>query len=371
MASRRPTESQKITFRELARELEKFRLILDTASDGFVTINENHEVVYMNAAAEEMFGYSQEELLGHDLSLLIPPEHREHHRDFVNSYLRTGRTSSLDNRVEVEGLRKDGQRFPAGIRFSMADVEEGRLATARIHDLSEQRYLAEKVKLNEKLALVGEMVATVSHEIRTPLTLIGGFAQQVLRRSGCDPKDNRKLEIIVREVARLETLLQELNQLSRPLDLKMEEVDLTELMDRVTELMDSSLQEARVALTFLTRPTGFRVIGDRDRLSQVFINLINNAVQASPPGSRLELSFANTARGRVGVEIRDHGQGIPAENLEKIFTPFFTTKAAGTGLGLPVSNRIVGEHDGTLTISSRVGQGTRAVVNLPLVPHPA
>ena len=371
MATRRPTESQKLTFRELARELEKFRLILDTASDGFVTINENHEVVYMNAAAQEIFGYSQEELLGHDLNLLIPPEHRDRHREYVDRYLRTGRTRSLDNRVEVEGLRKDGRRFPAGIRFSMADVEEGRLATARIHDLSEQRFLAEKVKLNEKLALVGEMVATVSHEIRTPLTLIGGFAQQVLRSAVCEANENRKLEIIVREVARLETLLQELNQLSRPLDLKMEEVDLMELMDRVTELMESSLREARVVLKFISRPSGVRVFGDRDRLSQVFINLINNAVQASPPGSRLELGISNNARERVEIEIRDQGPGIPEKDLEKIFTPFFTTKAAGTGLGLPVSNRIVGEHDGTLTITSRQGAGTRAVVSLPLVSVPA
>jgi PAS domain S-box-containing protein len=365
MNKRRHSDSDKLTLQELARELEKYRLILETASDGFVTINENHEVVYLNAAAEDIFGYSQEELLGHDLNLLIPPEHRARHREYVAEYLRTGRTSSLDNRIEVEGLRRDGTRFPAGIRFSVAEVAEDRLLTARIHDLSEQYYLAEQLKLHEKLALVGEMVATVSHEIRTPLALIGGFASQVLRSDGFGDKDRHKLDIIVREVARLETLLRELNELSRPLNLEKDLVDLFDLLQGVDELMEAKLAERGVGLKLLSSDPGLQVTGDRDRLSQVFINLIHNAIQASESGAVVEVFLQNGPNGRVVVEINDQGHGIHRKDLERVFTPFFTTKIGGTGLGLPVANRIVGEHGGTLSLTSREGQGTTVSISLP------
>jgi len=140
---------------QVAQELEKFRSIVETAELGVVTINENHEVVYMNAAAEKMFGYGREELMGGDLSPLIPSEHRRGHRNYVERYVRTRRGKLIGHTAELEAERRDGTRFPIHISFSMAEVGGSLLMTAIMRDLSKEAGLEEKVKHSQRLAILG------------------------------------------------------------------------------------------------------------------------------------------------------------------------------------------------------------------------
>ena len=225
----------------MALSLEFYRQIVETASDAVVTINQNHEVLYMNLAAEEMYGYRREEILGGDLAPLIPTEHREKHKAYVDRYLKTRLSRFLGNTMKTEIERKDGTRLPVSISFNMADSESGPLFTAIMRDHSAEENMAQKVRNAESLAAVGRMVATVNHEIKTPMVLIGGFANQLAKEEGLSEKGRHKLNIITSEVARLEGVLDELRDLTRQSDLKKVELDLGEVVDHVAELMDTKL----------------------------------------------------------------------------------------------------------------------------------
>ncbi len=352
--------------RELAEELEKYRQIVENAGDAVVSINASHEVVYLNAAAERMFGYARAEVLGGGLGPLVPPEHRAAHRHYLERYLAGGQPRLLGHAAQLEAERRDGTRFPISISFSLAQTSGGPLFTAIMRDLSAEHDLVERARRAERLAAVGQMVTTVSHEIRTPLALIGGFARQVLRDGAALPANSRrKLGIIVDEVARLEGMLAELNDLARPQQYNWREVDLAELVSRVRELMAPELRERGLELAAWPAPGLPRVVADPDKLSQVLINLVQNAAQASPAGGRVELGLDLDALGQVVLVVADQGPGIAPELRERIFQPFYTTKNRGTGLGLPVARRIVEEHGGRISVEGREGAGALFRVVLP------
>jgi PAS domain S-box-containing protein len=354
---------------QLVQELERYRGILETATDAVVTINQNHEIVFLNEAAEKMFGYRRQEVLGGDLGPLLPPEHRPHHRSYVERYARTRQARVIGHRAEVEAEHRDGTRFPISISFSVAEVQGELLFTALMRDLTSQREMARQMRQAEGLAAVGQMVATVSHEIRTPLTLIGGFAKQLARDRGLGARAHKKLTIIAEEVERLEGMLHELNDLSRPQRYQWRELDAGELLDRVRAVMSPQIRRDRFFVK-LKKERGLpRIMADRDRLSQVLINLVNNAMQASGPGDEITLRAKRGPREGVVLEVSDYGCGIPPENLDQLFQPFFTTKKRGTGLGLPLARRIVEEHGGTIEVDSAQGRGT--TVRLWLPPAPA
>ena len=360
-------ESRRADLAEVVQELEKFRSIVETAELGVVTINENHEVVYLNPAAERMFGYSRQEIMGGDVSPLIPSEHRERHRHYVERYVRTRRGKMIGHTAELEAERRDGSRFPISISFSVAEVAGALLMTAIVRDKSKEAGLEKEVKQSQRLAILGEMVATVSHEIRSPLTLIGGFARQLERDPGLGDKARNKLAIISKEVERLEAILNELGDLSRPHKYNWQESDLRQVVDHVAELMGPELEEAGARLTVRKDRELPLVMADNDRLSQVLINLINNAVQASGEGAKVEVALLANGDG-VRLEVRDQGGGLEPGHAKDVFTPFFTTKSGGTGLGLPVARRIIQEHGGSIELSNNDRGGATARIILPPAP---
>ena len=350
---------------EMALELEQYRQMVETASDAVVTINEGHEIVYLNRAAEKLFGYRRKEVLGGDLSTLLPEEHRKNHRHYVERYVRTRKARMIGHSAEVVAERRDGSKFPVSISFSAAETGNGLLFTAIMRDLSAERNLAERVRQAESLAGLGSMVATVSHEIKTPLVLIGGFASQLEKEPGLSPKAARKLDIIISEVQRLESILNEIGDLSRPQQYNWGEVDLCKIAKSLMELMGPKLQEGDSRLTIKCEDDMPTVMGDSDRLRQVLINLVTNALQASGDRAQVDMAVTRGESGDVQLTVKDCGCGIPDEKLRDIFTPFFTTKKHGTGLGLPVARRIIHEHGGKIKVESKVNEGTCFTINLP------
>ena len=355
--------------RELALELEKYRQIVETASDAVVSINQDHEVVYMNRAAEEMFGYKRSEILGGDLGPLLPGSLRERHKHFVDRFVRTRRSRFMGHSNRVEAERADGTAIPISISINVAESRGRLMFTAIMRDRSTERSLARKVKRAEHLAEVGRMVATVSHEIRTPLTLIGGFARQLKKEAGISDNGRHKLGIIVDEVGRLEGLVNELNDLARPHRYQWEELDLVKVVRRIKELMAPKLTKARIALETTAADDLPLIMADRHSLSQVLINLINNAMEASRPGGRVSVNLAPDEQGGIRLEVLDRGCGIAPEHADKLFVLFFTTKRRGTGLGLAVAQRIVRDHGGDIHLENRPGGGAAARVTLPPAPR--
>ncbi|MEN6439425.1 MAG: PAS domain S-box protein [Syntrophobacter sp.] len=342
--------------------------VLASIADGVITIDEEHRIVYCNAVAERMFGYSCEELMGKDVSPIIPEPHCSTHRGYVDRYIQTKEGRVIGKSRECRGQRKDGGTFPVEISYSVSRTAGKLYFTAVIRDISERKKIEREMRFMEKLADVGKAVANVVHEIRKPLMLIGGFARQVeccgaLKES---EKERQKLKIVVDEVRRLETLLNGVSVLSRPPASSQKRLlHLNDLLRETIELLGPRLKDKEIGLSSDLAPVFLRVTGDPDQLKQVFLNLLMNAVDAGHGrGSIRIVSVLEDTR--VNVRVQDSGPGLGPEMAEKIFDPFFTTKPDGTGLGLAIARNIIEDHGGSISVTSKVGEGACFVVSLPL-----
>jgi two-component system sensor histidine kinase HydH len=214
----------------------------------------------------------------------------------------------------------------------------------------------------ESLVRLGEMGAMLAHEIRNPLAGIKGYAQVIVKKPA-EERNRQFAEKIVTEVRRLESLVNDLLAYARSDRCEMAAVDPKELIDHTIYLVLHEADQLSVTVTN-DCPEGLHILGNRDRLGQVLLNLAKNALQAMPDGGLLRFS-ADKSRRDVKIGISDSGKGISRENLERIFEPFYTTRARGTGLGLALCKKIVGEHNGTISVESSVGKGTVVSIRFP------
>lgn len=224
----------------------------------------------------------------------------------------------------------------------------------------------------EKFASLGEMAARVAHEVGNPLSIIVGYAKMLLKK--CDHEEDRKLLQRVSEAAlRINDLTRRLLMYSRPSPREEQDVDINHIIDDSLAMMEHQFKEEKNYKTVKRLSPRIRLItGSTERLQQVFVNLFLNAFQAMPEGGTLTVSTETTTDGRhVQVKIRDTGQGISAEDLPRIFDPFFSTKSReeGTGLGLSITHRIITDHQGSIKAESVKDRGTTFTILLPCAPQ--
>jgi PAS domain S-box-containing protein len=338
---------------------------VENTNEAFVTIDENHRVLFFNKAAEKIFGYAREEVIGHDLNVIMSPTCSRDHRKAVARYVRTRIPRRIGHATEIMATRKSGESFPARISFSVSQVGGRLYFTAIVQDLTEMKSLQERMIRSERLAALGQVVAEISHEIKNPLMLIGGFARQLIKET-TDEKALKKLSIISEEVLRLEDLLKDMRAFYLPRSLKAEDVDVNSLLREVHDLIRSDCRSKNIHTHFKTQGRQAVVKGDKEKLKQVFLNLVNNSMEAMENGGRLSIE-SEAHKDRVEVRIVDEGCGIPEKEREKIFSPFYTTKRHGTGLGLSISKSIIEDHGGgSFTVESEEGKGTVFTVSMPL-----
>ena len=347
------------------KELSILRSAIENTNEAFVTIDENHKVLFFNKAAEEIFGYSRDEVIGHDLYIIMAPDCSRDHHQAVKHYLTTRAPIRIGHETELIATRKNGEKFPANISFSVSEVDEKTYFTGIVRDLTETTALQERVINSERLAALGQVVAEITHEIKNPLMMIGGFANQLTRQTK-DDKTITKLNIIKDEVLRLEDLLKELRDYYLPRTLKAEEIDIYGLLKEVYSLVEDDCHRKNIRTEFKTDGESVITKGDRVKLKQVFLNLVKNSIEALENGGNLSVQ-SKLNGDRVEITITDDGCGIPRSNQEKIFTPFFTSKRRGSGLGLSISKRIIEEHEGgSIALESEEGKGTVFKVTMPI-----
>jgi PAS domain S-box-containing protein len=233
--------------------------------------------------------------------------------------------------------------------------------------LDELRRTQEQLLRAEQLAGVGAVAAHVAHEIRNPLVSIGGFARRIQRKAEDTEYVRDRVAIVVKEVARLEQILRNVADFTAPGQPELAPADLNEVVREVLSLQQPVLEEHRIETATELAPDLPVLLVDADKIKQVVLNLVRNAVQAMGSDGTLTLTTQRAeAEGMARLEVLDTGPGVPPDRLEEIFNPFFTNKADGTGLGLAVSQKIVVDHGGTLTCECRPGEGARFVLRLPL-----
>ena len=352
-------------FREPNQALTILQGAIENTNEGFVTIDEDHRVVIFNREAERIFGINREEILGKDLGVILSPQCSQGHRTAVARYLDTRKPRLIGHQSEFLTARQNGELFPLSISFSVSNIGEKTFFTGIIRDLTETKALQEQVLKSERLAALGQLVAEVSHEIKNPLVMIGGYARQ-LQRSVQDPKGHAKLQIIVDEVRRLETLVGELRDLYRPKALSLETIDIAVLLKEVRDLIQEDAQNKQIEVVLNIPPAPVMVEGDKDKLKQVILNLSRNGMEAMDQGGKLTVR-ARCLEDQLEITVTDEGPGIPEPELEKIFVPFYTTKKQGTGLGLSVSKRIIEEHRGcSFSLASGREKGAVAKITMPI-----
>jgi PAS domain S-box-containing protein len=352
--------------KEESKELVVLQGAVENTNEAFVTINQNHKVLFFNKAAERIFGFSREEVIGHDLDVIMSPRCSRDHHQAVERYVQTRKPQRIGHASEILATRKNGETFPAYISFSVSEVAGDTYFTGIVRDLTETKNLQERIIRSERLAALGQMVAEISHEIKNPLMMIGGFAKQLAKQSG-EEKSAHKLKIIVSEVERLENLLKELRELYLPRTLTVEETSINDLLIETHELIKGECENKGIRVEISTGGASPLIRGDKAKLKQVFLNLVKNAIEAMEGGGRLSI-LSELKGNEVEIIIEDNGGGISDKDLGRIFSPFFTTKRHGTGLGLAISKSIIEEHPGgSISVESEGGKGTKFRISLPVI----
>jgi signal transduction histidine kinase len=242
------------------------------------------------------------------------------------------------------------------------------LENARLYeDLKKQKAI---IRRADRLASLGTLTAGLAHEIRNPLVAIKTLTQLLPERLDDEEFRTNFLAIASGEVDRLSSLVNELLEFARPTEPKLQPEDLREIMNGMILLISPETKKKAVEIVKHYEDNLPPILVDREQIRQVFLNILINAIDATPEGGRIDIQIRSFVKDDgqefIQVETHDTGAGIPEEHIEHIFTPFFTTKEKGSGLGLAISNQIVQEHQGTITVESRPGAGSSFIIDFPL-----
>jgi PAS domain S-box-containing protein len=354
----------------LRESAARLHAIVETAVDGIITINENGIIESVNSSVERLFGYTSAELVGRNVSVLMPTPYREEHDTYLSSYLKTGRKKIIGIGREVMGMRKDGATFPLRLSVSEFKVGDRRMFTGIVHDISEQKTLQHQILQTERLAIIGKMAAKVAHEIRNPLSSISLNAELLQDEiSDYDCNDTSEatslLKSMIREIDRVSALTDEYLQFSRLPVSQPVRANFDELIRDMKESMDAELKQKKIDLDFQPANQPLRIRIDRSQFRRALLNIVRNAIEAMPQGGKIAI-WSEQKNDRAILYIQDSGTGISEDMLDKIFDPFFTTKDFGTGLGLAVTQQVISEHGGQIACSSKMGVGTTFAIELPL-----
>lgn len=339
---------------------QKFEHIFQFFSNGLLFVDKQGIVLEMNAQVEEILQIDKNKVIGFSalkiLDLFV--KSYESKKAFIADIIRFGHAELFSEIRTFLGELKY-------IHVKVSKQEDTDIYLTEIHDESEKIQMKKRLNHTESLSTIGQLAASIAHEIRNPMTSLKGFTQLLQQTTNEDGK--RYLAVINEEIKRMEEILTEFLEVSKPTNNKFEYFDLQVLMVEVVNFMapQALLKNIEVVITLKTESV-FNFLGDRNLIKQVFMNSIKNAIEAMPKGGKINITVSYTEKKDVCIEIKDQGQGIEKDKIDKIFDPFFTTKSGGTGLGLSHSIQVIQSHGGTIEVESEEEVGTSFKFFLPL-----
>src|SRR5262250_2496480 len=330
-----------------------YEALVSGLPDALVGVDADLRVVLWNPAAEELLGRSARRVTVRPLKEVFPPE-----------------TSLVRHLTDTLGTGESRSESSAVI-----ETPDGRV----VRDITRLHQLEAELRRGQTLAAAGQMAVGLAHEIRNPLSAIRGAVQLMQRELGDEARWGEYTAVLLKEVTRVNGIIEMLLDLSRPVTLRAVPLNVHQSMERVALLLEEMATSRNVIFVRRYDPSLPPIMADEDRIMQVFHNLMRNAIEAMPNGGRLTLVtrlsmnplFAKVDLGQgqrtmAEIQVVDEGQGIPAATRERLFTPFFTTKDRGLGLGLALCHRIVEEHKGAIQVVSESGHGTTFSCFLPI-----
>jgi len=352
-----------------------FAHVIDSVGDGVIVLDKKHTITFLNPAAEEISGFSRRQAVGSEFSEIFRGE--DVLLEMVTKTSDTGMTISDHENVV---LKKGPHVTPINATTSPLLLANGECIgiVLVLRDISNIRELEDAVRQADRLSTLGALAAGLAHEIKNPLGGIKGAAQLMERELPVGSDLREYTCIMLKEVGRVNRIVEELLNLTTPRKLELSHVDIHQVLGDIVTLQKRAAITKNIAFVQdfdLSIPP---ILADEALVTQLFLNLIKNGVEALNDNGQIRIStrvlsdYSMTKKGErfsrmVVIDVTDDGAGIPKEMMENLFTPFFTTKSKGTGLGLAICHKIVTEHRGMIRVDSEPGKGSNFTVMLPLV----
>ncbi len=359
-------EDKEKIYRQFKADHYYLQNVLYSTDAAIMTIDKDEKIRNWNKGAQEIFGWSEEEVLGKPSSFLMPKEKK--YSDELKYIKEQVADKGFVKIEETERIDKYGKRKPVQLNVTKLPSPDGGYfgRTVVIKDTSEVKRLERQVSQSEKLAVIGQLAAGIAHEIGNPLTAISSLVQ-ILRRKTSDLTTIEYLSNIKENIDRISKIVRELVDFSRTPSYEKEFVQINHLLNTALGIVkyDKRVKNIEFSADLSTELPQIKIVPDQ--LLQVFINILINALDAMEGEGKLTVC-SKLENDKIVVEITDTGCGIPEENLKKIFDPFYTTKdvGKGTGLGLSVSYGIINKFKGEISAKSKVGEGSTFIVKLPI-----
>jgi len=360
---------------------DQLSALLDAAVDAMVLIDDRGLVTRFNRAAERVFGYAAGEVVGRNVSMLMPQPYRREHDGYLERYQRTGEARIIGIGREVVAQRKDGSTFPIDLAVGEFVTAAGRGYVGILRDISERKRQEEQAEdLRTRLAHVsrigtlGEMVSGIAHEVNQPLTAIANYAsacRRMMLAGQTNPGEMLSiLEKIAAQAERAGQVIRGLRALAKRGDSRRQLLDCNQLVREVLRIVEFEVRGADVELDVRLAPCLTPVLADGVQIQQVVLNLIRNAMEAmgeAGSGKAVVVETEQTEPEWVTIRVSDRGPGLSAEVARRLFEPFFTTKKHGMGLGLSICQSIATAHGGELRYSQNEWRGATFALQLPAI----
>jgi PAS domain S-box-containing protein len=348
--------------KEAEAELRRMATIVTDSNDAITVVDIDGRIIAWNKGAEGTYGYLKDEALGMDVLKIVPEDKKQETLNVIGKIKANETVGSF----ETKRLAKDGRVLDVWLTTTKLVDDKGKavaLATTE-RDITEKKRLEERLRFSERFTILGQLASSVAHEIRNPLGVIKNsvYFLNVRLKEHADEKVVKHLKIMERNINSVDLIITDLLDIARNKLGVLEPVDLRIILERTFASL--SVPENIKVITKLGKIP--KMLLDPESIQRVFLNIIQNAVAAMPEGGKLIVDLSRIGDS-VEISFKDSGVGISEENMQKLFTPLFTTKAKGLGLGLTICKQIVEGHHGDIEVKSKAGEGALFIVRLPIL----
>jgi two-component system, NtrC family, sensor histidine kinase HydH len=337
--------------------------LVETMPIGLVAINDREEIISFNQTAESILRYAYRDVIGKKAHEIIPTP--------CIALLQGLKAGKKVMEEEIDCPLRDGRTISLEVIATIMEEDNGDFLgyVVLFRDITEVQHLKKEMERSQRLASVGSLAAGIAHEIRNPLSSIKGFATFFKERYRDNSEDQKTADIMVQEVERLNRVVGQLLEFARPMEMKKHWTSIEDVIRHTLKMIEGQAKAKNVAIqTDLSENLGHIFI-DRDKITQVLLNLYLNGIEAMEEGGALTVSVLPHDGRMVRIDVSDTGKGIDEKDLARIFDPYFTTRPSGTGIGLAIVHRIIESHDGELRVASEPGKGTKMSIFLPVGPE--